>query len=120
MNFLTEWKEYLLQNSHRIKEVRHFGDLYEEFVGKDEEVRKAGGVYYTPQYIVDYIVEETLGKLIAGKTPEEISAIKVLDPSCVSGSFLIGAYQALLDYHLAYYKENPNLSLPLSFGEGQG
>ncbi|MCU0393563.1 MAG: N-6 DNA methylase, partial [Thermoflexibacter sp.] len=75
------------------------------------EVRKAGGVYYTPQYIVDYIVNETLGKLIEGKTPEEISTIKVLDPSCGSGSFLIGAYQALLDYHLAYYKtqfDNPS------------
>jgi hypothetical protein len=43
------------------------------------EVKKAGGVYYTPQYIVEYIVENTVGKLIAGKTPEEIAEIKVTD-----------------------------------------
>ena len=110
--------------------IEILGYAYEQFLGKviyitpaksvqieeKPEVRKAGGVYYTPQYIVDYIVEETLGKLIAGKTPEEISAIKVLDPSCGSGSFLIGAYQALLDYHLAYYKENPTFSSPLGRG----
>ena len=46
-----------------------------------EKVKKAGGVYYTPQYIVDYIVKNTVGKLVAGKTPEEIAEIKILDPA---------------------------------------
>ncbi len=100
--------------------IEILGYAYEQFLGKviylssfgsasieeKPEVRKAGGVYYTPQYIVEYIVNETLGKLIAGKTPEEISQIKVLDPACGSGSFLIGAYEALLKYHLDYYKKN--------------
>ena len=67
------------------------------------EVRKAGGVYYTPQYIVDYIVKNTVGKMIEGKTPKEIEKIKIVDPACGSGSFLIGAYQYLLDYHKDYY-----------------
>ncbi|MEK6647608.1 MAG: TaqI-like C-terminal specificity domain-containing protein [Candidatus Firestonebacteria bacterium] len=70
------------------------------------EVRKAGGVYYTPQYVVEYIVQNTVGKLIAGKTPEEISKIKIVDPACGSGSFLIGAYQYLLDFHKNYYSNN--------------
>jgi type I restriction-modification system DNA methylase subunit len=100
--------------------IEILGYAYEQFLGKviylssfgsasieeKPEVRKVGGVYYTPQYIVEYIVNETLGKLIAGKTPDEISKIKVLDPACGSGSFLIGAYQALLNYHLDYYKKN--------------
>ncbi|TAE66618.1 MAG: methyltransferase, partial [Bacteroidetes bacterium] len=98
-------------------EVEILGYAYEQFLGKvivfdannvakietKIEVRKAGGVYYTPQYIVDYIVENTLGVQIKGKTPEEISKIKVIDPSCGSGSFLLGAYQYLLNYHLEYY-----------------
>jgi type I restriction-modification system DNA methylase subunit len=111
--------------------VEILGSVYEQFLGKviritpahharieeKPEVRKAGGVYYTPQYIVDYIVENTVGKLIVGKTPAEISKIKIVDPACGSGSFLIGALQYLFDYHKNYYsnhgkpskgkKENP-------------
>ncbi|HHQ44532.1 MAG TPA: SAM-dependent DNA methyltransferase, partial [Candidatus Altiarchaeales archaeon] len=64
--------------------------------------------YYTPRYIVNYIVENTVGKLIEGKTPKQITGLKILDPACGSGSFLIGAYHHLLDYHRDWYvKNNP-------------
>ncbi len=93
------------------------GHVYEQFLGKvirlteghrakveeKPEVRKAGGVYYTPTYIVDYIVKNTVGKLCEGKTPRQISSHRILDPACGSGSFLLGAYQYLLDYHLNWY-----------------
>jgi type I restriction-modification system DNA methylase subunit len=102
--------------------VEILGNVYEQFLGKvirltaghqakvetKPEVKKAGGVYYTPQYIVDYIVRNTVGKLVEGKgkTPEEIAEIKILDPACGSGSFLIGAYTYLLRYHLDWYVNN--------------
>jgi adenine-specific DNA-methyltransferase len=100
--------------------VEILGSAYEQFLGKviritpahnakieeKPEVRKAGGVYYTPQYVVDYIVKNTVGKLIDGKTPKQIEKIKIADPACGSGSFLIGAYQYLLDYHKNYYTDN--------------
>lgn len=70
------------------------------------EVRKAGGVYYTPEYIVDYIVANTVGEAIKGKTPDEIVNIKILDPACGSGSFLLGAYKYLLNYHKEYFLKN--------------
>lgn len=96
------------------------GQVYEQFLGKvirltaghqakveeKPEVRKAGGVYYTPTYIVDYIVNNTVGKLVEDKSPKEVSAIKILDPACGSGSFLLGAYQYLLDWHLKWYSDN--------------
>ncbi len=96
------------------------GQIYEQFLGKvitlttghrakiddKPEVKKAGGVYYTPAYIVDYIVKNTVGKLLENKTPATASKLKILDPACGSGSFLIGAYQHLLDWHLKYYTEN--------------
>ena len=123
------------------------GNVYEQFLGKvitlstghrasvedKPEVKKAGGVYYTPSYIVDYIVKNTVGRLLgdpvipsaveesiqtchsresgnpqAGRrlTPRQVSNIKILDPACGSGSFLIGAYQYLLDWHLKHYTEN--------------
>ena len=97
------------------------GSVYERFLGKTirltpahhakieekPEVRKAGGVYYTPKYIVDYIVENTVGKLTENKTPRQIEKLKICDPACGSGSFLIGAYQFLLDWHLKYYIDKP-------------
>jgi type I restriction-modification system DNA methylase subunit len=100
--------------------VEILGSAYEQFLGKQikidkahrahieekPEVRKAGGVYYTPQYVVEYIVQNTVGKLIDGKTPKEINKIKIVDPACGSGSFLIGAYQYLLDWHKNYYSDN--------------
>ena len=96
------------------------GQIYEQFLGKiiavspgrrvsveeKPEVKKAGGVYYTPTYIVDYIVKETIGKFLEGKTPKQAEKITILDPACGSGSFLIGAYQYLLDWHKNWYLEN--------------
>ncbi|MEI0701510.1 Eco57I restriction-modification methylase domain-containing protein [Brachyspira intermedia] len=99
--------------------VEIIGNAYEQFLGKTitigknhsakielkPEVRKAGGVYYTPEYIVDYIVANTVGEAIKGKKPEEIANIKILDPACGSGSFLLGAYKYLLNYHIEYYNK---------------
>ena len=63
-------------------------------------------MYFTPQYIVEYIVKNTVGKLIEGKTQKQISDLTITDISCGSGSFLLGAYQYLLDYHKDYYTRN--------------
>lgn len=95
------------------------GQVYERFLGKviqvdgknaiiedKPEIKKAGGVFYTPSYVVDFIVNETIDKLIEGKTPKQAEKIKILDPACGSGSFLIVAYQRLLDWHLNYYTSN--------------
>lgn len=100
--------------------VEIIGNAYEQFLGKTisidknhkavielkPEVRKAGGVYYTPEYIVDYIVANTVGEAIKDKTPDEIVNIKILDPACGSGSFLLGAYKYLLNYHKEYFLKN--------------
>ena len=109
--------------------VEILGNIYEQFLGKiitfrniggrvssdrtntrhtaiieeKPEVKKAGGVYYTPQYIVRYIVENTLGVKIKGQSPDAVAKLKVVDPACGSGSFLVEAYQQLLNYHLDYY-----------------
>jgi type I restriction-modification system DNA methylase subunit len=98
------------------------GNVYEQFLGKvirlteghrakveeKPEVKKAGGVYYTPEYIVDYIVKNTVGKLCEGKTPKQMEKLHILDPACGSGSFLLGAYSYLLTYHLNYYTNKKN------------
>jgi adenine-specific DNA-methyltransferase len=100
--------------------IHILGSIYERFLGKvvtvadgkaqieeKPEVRKAGGVFYTPKYVVDYIVSNTVGKLIADKTPKQIAEFSFADMSCGSGSFLIGVFEYLLDYHNKYYNQNP-------------
>ncbi|MEI8228664.1 MAG: Eco57I restriction-modification methylase domain-containing protein [Planctomycetota bacterium] len=108
------------------------GQVYEQFLGKvirltpshvakieeKPEVKKAGGVFYTPTYIVDYILQATVAPRLEGRTPEEVggisqaangtrtagsSALTIVDPACGSGSFLLGAYQFLLDWYLNKY-----------------
>ncbi|MBU4371896.1 MAG: N-6 DNA methylase, partial [Proteobacteria bacterium] len=106
--------------------VEILGTVYERFLGKvirltaghqakveeKPEVRKAGGVYYTPAYIVNYIVLNTIGKQIEGKSPADLAGgkttppFRVLDMACGSGSFLLGAYQALLDHCLMWHQAN--------------
>ncbi|MBV6403649.1 MAG: N-6 DNA methylase [Flavobacteriales bacterium] len=97
--------------------VEILGSAYEQFLGKQirigtghrarieekPEVRHAGGVYYTPQYIVRYIVERTVGELLKGKKPAQVEKLRILDPACGSGSFLLGAYEYLLDWHKEQY-----------------
>jgi type I restriction-modification system DNA methylase subunit len=95
------------------------GQVYERFLGKvirltaghhavveeKPEVKKAGGVYYTPTYIVQYIVRQTVGALLEGRQLGEAGVggkgapLRVLDPACGSGSFLLGAFQYLLDWY---------------------
>jgi predicted type IV restriction endonuclease len=71
------------------------GQVYEQFLGKvirltaghraivedKPEVKKAGGVYYTPTYIVEYIVRQTVGRWLEGKTPRQAARLKILDPA---------------------------------------
>jgi type I restriction-modification system DNA methylase subunit len=129
------------------------GHVYEQFLGKvirlteghrakveeKPEVRKAGGVYYTPTYIVDYIVKNTVGKIVGTGlsarpeegshrevplqhklTPKQISKICILDPACGSGSFLLGAYQYLLDYHRDWYQKDSTPKHTKEIYQGRG
>ncbi|MFH1011711.1 MAG: TaqI-like C-terminal specificity domain-containing protein [bacterium] len=111
----------------RVLSADILGQVYEQFLGKvirlteghrakvedKPEVKKAGGVYYTPTYIVHYIVKHTVGKLLENKTPKEAAKLRILDPACGSGSFLIGAYQYLLDWHLEEYLAAAGLTRPI-------
>lgn len=86
------------------------GSIYEQYLGTvlqgtekrvklelESGKRKKMGIYYTPSYIVDYIVKNTVGEYIKDKTIDEILEIKILDPACGSGSFLTRAFQELID-----------------------
>lgn len=110
--------------------IEILGNIYEQFLGKSirltsshqakveekEEVRKAGGVYYTPQYIVDYIIESTLGEKLEGMDLYSHPKLALLDPACGSGSFLVGAYTFLLHKYLEAYTEPKRIDKALKSG----
>ena len=93
------------------------GAIYERFLGKEvritgqqvkfvekPEVRHSGGVYYTPRWVVDRIVSATLGPLLVDRqTPRAVANLRILDPACGSGSFLLGALDYLIAWHERYY-----------------
>ena len=116
----------------RLMPVEILGIIYERFLGKvirltaghqakveeKPEVRKAGGVYYTPAYIAQYIVTQTVGVKIADRSPAQLSGgkskppFRVLDMACGSGSFLLAAYQCLLEHCLEWYIKNRPAGYP--------
>lgn len=86
------------------------GAVYENYLGykleqskkdldlsKDKRKRKEQGIYYTPRFIVDYIVQNALGPVLDKcKSINDLKKIKVLDPACGSGSFLVAAMNFLI------------------------
>ena len=68
-----------------------------------------------------YIVDETVRKLLDQMDPQQAAKLRVLDPACGSGSFLIEAYQKLLDWHRDYYvKHDPHKFPKLIFQAAGG
>lgn len=80
------------------------GSMYEMYIGRIQSTRKEQGIYYTPKYIVKYIVKNTLGTLLKTKKLEETEKIKVLDMACGSGSFLQEAFDVFDEYYKTHDK----------------
>jgi type I restriction-modification system DNA methylase subunit len=115
-------KEIILETYDRylfdVIGVEVLGNIYEQYLGfiprltekrvkyePKPEVRKAGGIFYTPEYIVDYIVKNTVGRFLSEKNPKLIKNLRILDPACGSGSFLIRAFKELEEYYQRLKKE---------------
>lgn len=106
-----------------VVETSVLGEIYELFLGEvitfdsrgqvqiveKPEVRESGGIVPTPRFVVDAIVDRTLKPYIDGKSPSELTDFTVADICCGSGTFLLGAYEYLLNHHLNWYlSQMPN------------
>jgi len=92
------------------------GSVYENYLGyklsqskkgisihEDVDKKKEQGIFYTPDYIVDYIVNNTLKSLLDRcKSINDLKKIKILDPACGSGSFLIKALEVIYKKYLEF------------------
>ena len=114
--------------------VEILGSIYERALGSEitldesravsvelkPEVRQAGGVYYTPQWVVDEIVRLVIDPLIKDKAPRQLREFRVLDPACGSGSFLLGAFGRLIQHFENYYTEHPKVDSRSHVEDEQG
>ena len=121
------------------REVDVLEHKLEEFDSKKTK-RKKEGVYYTPDYITNYIVENTVGEWLKEKwqevekrnanlkknkeyknlidyREEYLTKIKILDPACGSGAFLIAAFNFLWKEHERVYKEIKEIKSKTAQGE---
>ena len=57
--------------------------------------RKATGSFYTPRPLTEFVVRRVLGPVVDGRAPEEILALRILDPAMGSGAFLVAACRYL-------------------------
>jgi len=125
---LGELTAKLYEARYRALSADIMGNTYEQYLGKtlvqvggavvtadNLETRKKQGSYYTPQVIVQYLVDNSLGRYLYGTadgkpdgaalpdatrlTATEIRHLRVIDMACGSGSFLIYAYQVLAAFY---------------------
>jgi len=88
--------------SYKIKKTEKRADLVEGLFA-----RKKAGIYYTPEFLVDHLVRSTLGEKLKGcKTIRDALKIKVLDPACGSGAFLVRAYEEYRNWYINYSHKN--------------
>ncbi|MDP2452493.1 MULTISPECIES: class I SAM-dependent DNA methyltransferase [unclassified Kaistella] len=88
-----------------IIQIELLSEIYENFLFKtDPELKKKTGTYYTPPALVEFILNE---KLPINKTDKNYN-IKVLDPSCGSGIFLVESFKRLVKRYENQHKEKPD------------
>lgn len=102
-----------------VVEANVLGEIYELFLGREirltppaveivekPEVVASGGVVPTPTFIVENIVARTVAPQVDGKSPAELTNYRVADICCGSGTFLLGAFDYLLNHYLEWYLDD--------------
>lgn len=105
------------------------GTIYEQYLGhilkggkvkESHAHRKEQGIYYTPTYIVDYIVKNTIHEHTSHKRFDDVLNTKILDPACGSGSFLIKAFSELCSIIKERMKKGEKSKTVVSFRNYNG
>jgi hypothetical protein len=77
----------------KIIPIELISEVYERFIG--EEKQKTDGAYYTPSFLVDYILEKTVKEYLLKN-----KSCKVFDPSCGSGIFLVETLRCIIEKNI--------------------
>jgi len=83
--------------------IEFISNVYEQFIGADNQ--KKQGAYYTPLFLVDYMLEETVSNYFTEENNKENYSCKILDPACGSGIYLVESLRKIIEQ---YQKLNPD------------
>ena len=83
--------------------IEFISNVYEKFIGKENQAN--AGAYYTPTFLVDYIVKETVCAYLDKTTS---GSCKVLDPACGSGIFLVETLRKIIEKNFLLYGKPDN------------
>lgn len=98
VNILGHIFEQSLSDLEQMK-LNYFKLILQDYeIEVKESKRKKDGIFYTPEYITRYIVEQTIGKYLE-ENPDKLETIKILDPACGSGAFLNQAHSFLREQY---------------------
>ncbi|HCE58437.1 MAG TPA: endonuclease [Prolixibacteraceae bacterium] len=90
--FDDDWKQFRLFN-FKIIQIELLSEIYENFLAEtDPTLKENSGTYYTPPSLVEFILNE---KLPVNSGEKEYN-VKILDPSCGSGIFLVESFKRLV------------------------
>jgi hypothetical protein len=93
------WRQY----NFNYLPIELISSIYENFLqteAKQKNQDKEKGVVYTPPFLVNFLIDEVMSLNVDKENYLKNGKIKykILDPSCGSGIFLVGAYKRLLDW----------------------
>ncbi|TPD65977.1 MULTISPECIES: HsdM family class I SAM-dependent methyltransferase [Flavobacterium] len=92
VNLFEDWRIF----DFSIIQIELLSEIYENFLFKtDPELKKQTGTYYTPPALVEFILNEQL-PVNNGETDYKL---KILDPACGSGIFLVESFKRLVKRH---------------------
>lgn len=95
-NIATGQKSLFQLYDFSILPIEFISNVYERFIGVENQRKQSA--YYTPTFLVDYIVEETVGKKLA-KDDADVNC-RVLDTACGSGIFLVESLRRIIDKYI--------------------
>ena len=115
----SKYKGYTVQKSlfpmydFEIIPIELISSIYESFIGKQSEnsdvqltKQKAIKAYYTPPYLVDYVLSQTVTPFLNVTHSDDAVKCKVLDPSCGSGIFLVETTRKLIEKEIENTKSD--------------
>lgn len=82
-------------------DTRFLGDLYQDL---SESARERYALLQTPEFVEELILDQTLTPALRSRKLDEL---KVIDPTCGSGHFLLGAFARVLD---RWHREAPGIN----------
>ncbi len=74
--------------------IELISNIYERFLGNKQ--RKKDGAFYTPSFLVDYILKFTIDPYLKNH-----NTCTVLDPACGSGIFLVETLRRIIERNLS-------------------